>query len=83
MFWANVPSLDMLAQKIDDMLNAKQMLLAKIHTKKCLDFEPFKKCFFFFLVIVTKPLERLPMYPSHRRSGSNIVQKKVLKNEFF
>ena len=37
MFWANAPSLDMLAQKIDDMLalektddifNAKQMLLA-------------------------------------------------------
>ena len=28
MFWANDPSLDMLAHKIDDMLNAKQMLLA-------------------------------------------------------
>ena len=26
MFWANALSLDMLAQKIDDMLNAKQML---------------------------------------------------------
>ena len=45
MCWANAPSLDMLAQKIDDMLNAKQMFLAKIHTKICLDFESLKKRF--------------------------------------
>ena len=31
MFWANAPSLDMLAQKIDDMLNAKQMLSLNSH----------------------------------------------------
>ena len=31
MFWADAPSLDMLAQKIDDMLNAKQMLSLNSH----------------------------------------------------
>ena len=31
MFWANAPSLDMLAQKIDVMLNAKQMLSLNSH----------------------------------------------------
>ena len=31
MFWANAPSLDMLPQKIDDMLNAKQMLNLNSH----------------------------------------------------
>ena len=39
MFWANAPSLNMLAQKIDDMLWAK--------SKKYFDFELLKKNFFF------------------------------------
>ena len=48
MFWANAPSLDMLAQKIDDMLNAKQMLQPKLtQKKKCFDFESLKKEFVF------------------------------------
>ena len=46
MFWVNALSLDMIAQKIDDMLSEKYMLLAQIHTKICFDFKPLKNMFF-------------------------------------
>ena len=55
MFWANALSLDMLAQKIDDMLNAKQMLSVLILS--------LWKNDFFFLVIVTRPFEKAAYIP--------------------
>ena len=45
-------------------------------------FWAFKKKCFFFLVILTGPLERLPTYLSHTRSGPNVVRKFFLKKEF-
>ena len=71
MFWAKAPSLDMLAQKIDEQINVLILSLW------------IKQFFFFFWVIVTWPLERLPTYLSYRESSPNIIQKKSFEKSFF